>query len=160
MSNMKPSVYVETSVVSYLTSRPSRDLVVAARQEVTRQWWEIAADRFELVISPMVQDEMSQGDAEAVRLRQTAVDGVKVLPISDKVLDRVGHLRNKLGLPDKALADIFHIAYCVAYEVDFLVTWNYAHIANPSVLRHLRDLSGTMTFFLPTIVTPDALLEN
>ncbi|MHB1155465.1 MAG: PIN domain-containing protein [Phycisphaerales bacterium] len=89
---MKPSVYGETSVVSYLTSRPSRDLVVAARQEVTRQWWEIAADRFELVISPMVQDEMSRGDAEAVRSRLTAMDGVKVLPISDKVLGRVGDL--------------------------------------------------------------------
>ncbi|MHB1155466.1 MAG: hypothetical protein ACYC26_01370 [Phycisphaerales bacterium] len=63
-------------------------------------------------------------------------------------------------MPDKALADIFHIAYCVAYEVDFLVTWNCAHIANPYVLRYLRDLSGVMTFFLPTIVTPDALLEN
>jgi predicted nucleic acid-binding protein len=157
---MKPTVYVETSVISYLVSRPGRDLVVAAHQEVTRQWWDAAGDRFDLLISPMVQDEMTQGDSEAVRLRLAATDGLRVLPVSDEVLARVQDLRSNLGLPDKCLADIYHIAYCIAYEVDFLVTWNCAHIANPRVLRRLRDLSRDMAFFLPTIVTPDALVED
>jgi predicted nucleic acid-binding protein len=157
---MKPAVYVETSVISYLTARPSRDLVVAGHQEVTRQWWGSAAERFDLVVSPMVWDELAQGDPEAVRLRLAALKGTRSLPVSDEVLARVHGLRAHLGLPEKALADIYHIAYCVAYEVDFLVTWNCAHIANPHVLRRLRDMSHEMSFFLPTIVTPDALVED
>jgi predicted nucleic acid-binding protein len=157
---MKATVYVETSVISYLTSRPSRDLVVAAHQEVTRQWWAGAGDRFELLMSPMVQEEVTRGDSAAVRMRLAATDGLRVLPVSDEVVGRVQDLRGKLGLPETALADMYHIAYCIAYEVDFLVTWNCAHIANPSVLRRLRDLSRDMVFFLPTIVTPDALLED
>lgn len=160
ISRMKPAVYVETSVISYLTARPSRDLVVAARQEVTRQWWDGAAGRFELLISPMVRDELGQGDAEAARLRLDVLGNLGVLPMTDEVLRRVRDLRGRLGLPDKALADIYHIAYCVAYEVDFLATWNCSHIANPHVLRNLRDLSHDLGFFLPTIVTPDALLED
>jgi len=160
MGGMKVPVYVETSVISYLTARPSRDLVLAAHQEVTRQWWERAADRFDLLVSPMVRDELAQGDAEAARSRLDAVRDLRVLPMSDDVLRRVHDLRGNLGLPDKALADIYHIAYCVAYDVDFLTTWNCTHIANPRVLRRLRDLSHEMGFFLPTIVTPDALMED
>ena len=157
---MKPTVYVETSIISYLTGRPSRDLVVAARQEVTRQWWQNAGERFYLLTSPMVQEELSHGDPEAARLRLQAADGLPALPESDDVIRRVADLQANLGLPESALADIFHIAYSVVYEVDFLVTWNCAHIANPHVLRCLRDLAHEMAFFLPTIVTPDALMEN
>lgn len=160
MKYMKSTVYVETSVISYLTSRPSRDLVVAARQEVTRQWWNTARDRFDLLISPMVYDEMMQGDPQSVQLRLAATEGLRMLPVSEDVLRRLGHLRDNLGLPEKALADIYHIAYCVSYEVDFLVTWNCTHIANPRVLQRLRDASHRLGFFLPTIVTPDSLLED
>ncbi len=160
LKRMKPLVYVETSVISYLVSRPSRDLVIAAHQAVTRQWWDRAAGRFDLLISPMVQDEMAQGDPQVVRLRLAATDHFRVLPVSNEVIARVHDLRSSLGLPEKSLADVYHIAYCVAYEVDFLVTWNCAHIANPRVLRRLRDLSHDMAFFLPTIVTPDALMED
>jgi predicted nucleic acid-binding protein len=157
---MKPTVYVETSVISYLISRPSRDLVVAAHQEVTRQWWAAAGERFDLLISPMVQDEIAQDDPESVRARLATTARLRVLPYSDQVLERVSVLKGHLRLPEKALADIFHIAYCVAYEVDFLVTWNCAHIANPHVLRRLRDASVATTFFLPTIVTPVSLIED
>jgi hypothetical protein len=118
---MKPTVYVETSVISYLTSRPSRDLVVAAHQEVTRQWWDGAADRFDLLISPMVQDELIQGDPQAGRLRLAASSSLRVLPVSQHVLGRVHDLRHSLGVPE--------IAFCVAYEVDFLATWRTVHIS-------------------------------
>jgi predicted nucleic acid-binding protein len=157
---MKATVYVETSVISYLTGRPSRDLVVAAHQDVTRLWWDSARERFDVLISPLVKDELAQGDTEAARLRLATLQDLRVLPVSDDVLSRVGDLQASLGLPDKALADVFHIAYCVVYQVDFLVTWNCVHIANPHVLRRLRDLSHAHAFFLPTIVTPDALMED
>ena len=160
MQSMKPTVYVETSVISYLTSRPSRDLIIAAHQQVTRQWWDIAADRFDLLISPMVQDEMAQGDPDPVKLRLAAASKLRILPMTADVLKRVISLTHSLGLPKKALADIYHIAYCIAYEIDFLVTWNCTHIANPHVLRRLRDVANEETFFLPTIVTPDSLLED
>ena len=157
---MKPTVYVETSVISYLTSRYSRDLVVAGHQQVTHLWWDKAADRFDLLISPMVQDEMAQGDPAAVALRLAATSKLRILPITADVLTRVIDLTESLELPRKALADIYHIAYSIAYEVDFLVTWNCTHIANPNVLRRLRDLANERVFFLPTIVTPDSLLED
>ena len=160
MQSMKPTVYVETSVISYLTSRYSRDLVLAAHQQVTHQWWDTARDRFDLLISPMVQDEMAQGDPDAVKLRLAAARKLRILPMTDDVLERVINLTHSLGLPKKALADIYHIAYCVVYQIDFLVTWNCTHIANPRVLRRLRDLANEETFFLPTIVTPDSLLED
>ncbi len=157
---MKPTVYVETSVISYLTSRYSRDLVISARQQVTHQWWDTAEDRFVLLISPMVQEEMAQGDPDAVKSRLAAASKLRILPVTEIVLGRVIDLTSSLGLPKKALADIYHIAYCIAYEVDFLVTWNCTHIANPYVLRRLRDLANQGSFFLPTIVTPDSLLED
>lgn len=135
-------------------------MVVAGHQEVTRQWWQKAGERFDLLISPMVQDEMSQGDPEAVRLRQSSTQELRILPITDEVVKYVQELQTTIGLPKKALADIYHIAYCIAYEVDFLATWNCAHIANPHVLRRLRDLSHERSFFLPTIVTADALMED
>lgn len=138
---MKPTVYVETSVISYLTSRPGRDLVVAAHQEITRQWWQTAADRFELVVSPMVLDELAKGDESASSLRLRSAENIPVLAFAPAVAERVTTLSGSLGLPPKALADIYHIAYCIAYEIDFLATWNCAHIANPTVLRRLRDLS-------------------
>lgn len=157
---MRPSVYVESSVISYLAARPSRDLVIAAHQQVTRQWWSDAGSRFDLVISPIVQEEVARGDAELARERLAAIKDLVVLAASDEVLSRVREFTGRLGLPEKALADLFHIAYAVVYEVDFLVTWNCAHIANPHVLRRLRDLSHDRSFFLPTIVTPDSLLED
>jgi len=157
---MRPSVYVESSVVSYLAARPSRDLVIAAHQQITRQWWSNAGSRFDVVISPMVQEEIARGDPELARERLEAIKDLMVLAVSDAVLSRVREFAGRLGLPEKALADVFHIAYAVVYEVDFLATWNCAHIANPHVLRRLRDLSHEQSFFLPTIVTPDSLLED
>jgi predicted nucleic acid-binding protein len=157
---MNPTVYVETSVISYLTARPSRDLVVAAHQDVTRRWWEHAQRRFQLVISRTVEDELTLGDPIAASLRLEAAKKVPLLPVSGDVVSKVNDLRANLRLPEKALADVYHIAYCVVYEVDFLVTWNCTHIANPSVLRDLRDLSHAKSFFLPTIVTPLSLMED
>jgi hypothetical protein len=147
-------------VISYLTARRSRDLVVAARQQITREWWAGAEGRFELVISPMVRDESAQGDPEAARARLEALHQLWVLPLTDDVHRRVHELHGNLGLPETALADTYHIAYCIAYEVDFLATWNCTHIAHPNVLRRLRDLSHENGFFLPTIVTPDSLVED
>ena len=103
---------------------------------------------------------MAQGDPDAVKLRLAAARELRILPMTDDVLERVINLTHSLGLPKKALADIYHIAYCVVYQIDFLVTWNCTHIANPRVLRRLRDLANEETFFLPTIVTPDSLLED
>ncbi len=157
---MNPTVYVETSIISYLTGRPSRDLIIAAHQDITRRWWETAPSRFELFVSSMVLDEIQVGDPEAARLRVTAAQLLTLVEISPEVLSTTQLLRNKLELPPKALPDIYHIAYCVAYEIDFLVTWNCTHIANPHVLRRLRDLSHAANFFLPTIVTPDSLMED
>ena len=79
---MKPKVYVETTVVGYLTTRPSNDLIVAGRQEITRDWWSYAVNAFDLLTSELVHQEAGVGDPEAVRERAVALKDLQVLGIT------------------------------------------------------------------------------
>jgi len=151
---MKPTVYVETSVISYFTARPSSDPIVFGHQEATRTWW-TRRDEFKLVISPAVIDEIGAGDSSAAERRLNAVDGLTILAEKDAIRDRASALQSGLALPESAFADALHIAYCVEYEIEFLATWNCRHIANSSVVRRLESYVRRQGLFLPAIVTPD-----
>jgi predicted nucleic acid-binding protein len=153
------SVYVETTIVSYLTASRSRDLVVAAKQQITRDWWQVARTRFDLFLSEVVLAEIRAGDpAEAVR-RLEAVKGLPCLDLSPEVYLLANTYRQQLGLPEKAAADVMHIAVAVAYELDYLVTWNCAHIANGYVLRRLMKVNAGIGRFTPLLLTPEELVE-
>jgi len=155
-----PSVYVETTIPSYLSASPSRDLVVAAQQQITHDWWRTATQRFDLFVSELVLAEIRARDPEFAARRVEAVRGLPVLGQNDDVRSLVRIYRERLGLPDRARTDVVHIAFAVAYELDYLVTWNCAHIANGHVLRRLMEVNRSLGRFSPLLLTPGELLET
>ncbi len=155
----KPTVYLETSVVSYLTSRPSRDLIVQARQQLTAEWWETSRRHFSLYVSPFVLEEIAAGDTEAAEARQAVVDGIPVLRVSTEILRFAEHLLKRLHLPASAQLDALHIATPTWHGLDFLVTWNCKHIANGRIIKALEQICLLKGMRLPVICTPEELLE-
>jgi hypothetical protein len=151
-------VYIETSLVSYLTARPSRDLVVAARQQITLEWWERRRRDFRLVTSQLVLDEASRGDADAARLRLALLEGVVLLQVTPEAEELAHAIISEGVLPDRAFADALHIAVATVHEVDYLVTWNCTHIANAEILPRVGRTCRTFGFNLSFICTPDELL--
>ena len=154
------SVYVETTVVSYLTAKPSRDLVVAAHQQVTREWWEKACLRFDLHVSAVVIDEVSEGDQEAAEKRKTIVAGMKLLARTPEVEDMKAEYARKLPIPDKALADCYHLALASWHGMDYLVSWNMKHIVNGDVILAVQEINAARGIRTPLICTPEELVED
>jgi hypothetical protein len=154
-----PAVYLETTIPSYLAAYPSRDLVIAAHQQITHEWWRDAPKRFDLYISEAVLDEIRTGDPDAAARRLAVVDGLPVLELNDDVRALALTYDQKLGLVGRARADLPHFAFAVAYAMDYLVTWNCAHIANGEVVRRLREANAELNRFTPLIVTPEEILE-
>jgi hypothetical protein len=152
-----PTVYLETTIPSYLASRPSRDLVIAAHQQITHEWWAQARDSFDLFVSEAVLEEIRLGDPEAATRRLGIVEDLPVLALNEDVRDLVRLYSQRLGLPQQAQADVLHIAFAVAYKLDYLVTWNCKHIANGRVIHRLIDLNTEIRRPTPVIVTPEEL---
>jgi predicted nucleic acid-binding protein len=153
-------VYVETTIPSYLTARLSRDLVIAGHQQVTQEWWGRAASRFQLVVSDAVLQEIRAGDPAAAAKRIQAIEGLTVLGTTATIHELAAIYAAKLSLPDRAAGDLLHLAFAVAYEVDYLATWNCAHIANGQVIRQLIRVNESISRPTPIIVTPEELLES
>jgi hypothetical protein len=154
------SVYLETTIVSYLTGRPSRDIVVAGHQQTTREWWDTARLRYALYVSEVVLRELQAGDSEAAELRVKKVQGIPILGLIDDVASLARTYEAELRLPPKAGNDILHIAFSVAYDIDYLPTWNCAHIANGHTIRRLAAVNERLGRRTPVIVTPEELLED
>ena len=127
---MKSCVYLETTVPSYLTSRPSRDLIIAGRQALTREWWERRQGTFQIYISQLVLDEAGAGDPAAGRERLKAVQSLPLLDITIEVAELAAAFLASGRIPRKAATDAAHIAIAAVHGMDFLVTWNCVHIAN------------------------------
>jgi len=163
-----PSVYVETTIPSYLTSAPSRDLVVAGQQQITHDWWQTAKERFELYVSEALLQEIRAGNPEMAAKRLKIVEGLTVLDITEEVDSLAEIYQRQFHLPSRARTDFVHIAAAVVYELDYVVTWNCKHIANAHVLRQLitahvlRQLitiNNSLGRFSPLLYTPTELLE-
>src|SRR5512140_2650874 len=129
---MPPRVYIETSVVSYLTSLPSRDIVVAAHQQVTHAWW-ATRERYDLYVSEVVLAEAGSGDPLAAERRLSALANLPILMITGGVGNLAGHFVNEGALPRKAFVDALHVAAAAVHGMDYLLTWNCAHIANAQI---------------------------
>jgi hypothetical protein len=151
---------LETTIVSYLTARPSRDVVVAGHQETTREWWETSRRHHDLLVSEVVLRELQAGDPAAAALRVQKVQGVPLLGLSDDVISLARVYQVQLQLPPKAGNDILHIAFSVAYHVDYLLTWNCAHIANGHTIKRLAAINDQLGRPTPVIITPEELLEE
>ena len=158
---MKPRVYIETSVISYLVSRPALDVITAGHQATTLQWWEQHRSRFELVISQFVVDEASEGDPIAAEKRLAALSDISVLPIAEPQILVLAQALLKAGaLPQKAKLDALHIAVCAVTGVDILLTWNFKHIANGATMRQIEHVCDENGFECPQLLTPLQLLGD
>jgi hypothetical protein len=155
------TVYVETTIIGYLTARSSNAVVFLARQELTRQWWNEQRANYELVISQLVLDEAGAGDPVAARERLALLDELPLLdvrhPSVDLLADRLiaEHL-----LPTRALADARHVAVSAVFGVDYLLTWNCKHIANAETLPRIYSMLRDSGFEPPLIVTPEEFSGN
>lgn len=156
---MRPKVYLETTIPSYLTAWPSRDLVKAAHQQITREWWQNRT-RFDLYISQLVLREASGGDAEAARLRLEALRGIPVLALSPAASALAQQLVQQGLLPENTVADALHIAIAVVNGMDYLLTWNCAHIANAALRHRIEAICRASGYEPPVLCTPEELMEE
>lgn len=157
---MNPTAYIETSVISYLTARPSRDLVVAAYQQITREWWQFAPRRFQLVTSELVVSEAAAGDAHASRARLKLLEDISLLGTNAGTQGLAEQLLDVGAVPRKAADDAAHIAIAVTNGVDYLVTWNFRHIANATMRSTIEDVCRAAGYKSPVVCTPNELLEG
>ncbi len=147
------TVYIETTIVSYLVGRPSRDLLLAAHQELTREWWAGERLRYECVTSAEVLREASLGEAEMVKRRLDALSTLTVLEVSAAALDLTRAILRDRLLPTAAVGDATHVAVGSLHAVDYLLTWNCRHLANPHIQRNLRRFVAQRGLVLPEICT-------
>lgn len=151
-------IYIETSIVSYLTARPSNNLITAAWQKETIDWWETQRRRFTLYISQVVIEEAERGDSSAASRRLEALAGLVILPLNDEVIELSKTLIKDGGVPKKALDDALHIAISAVHNVDFLLTWNCRHIDNAEMKPRIREICLEHGFQCPEIATPIELM--
>ena len=157
---MAETIYVETSILGYLTARPSRNLVLVANVEVTREWWDTRRSVFELYTSQAVLKEVAKGDAEMASRRLEILRDFPLLDLNQSVLDLAEQFLSRSNLPAKADVDAVHIAAATIHGMDYLLTWNCKHIANAQIQGKLAEISLDFGYELPILCTPYELLEG
>lgn len=151
------SVYIETSVVSYLSARPARDVVAAAWRAITLDWWENQKPRFGLYTSELTFEESRRGDPVAASRRLAVLEGIPVLPIDERAVEISETVLQSRALPSTAQADALHIGISAAYGMDFLLTWNFRHPANAANRTAIRRACSRLGYTCPEICTPREL---
>ena len=154
---MKPKVYVETTVLGYLAARPSRQPVTAGRQVITRQWWENEREKYTLVVSEVVEAECERGDPAVVRRRRELLSEVSLFAVDERILELARLLIVPGAIPEKAGPDAIHIAAASVKECEFLLTWNFRHIANVRIRREVERILANHGYTKTTICTPEEL---
>lgn len=156
---MKRKIYIETSVISYLTARPSRNVIEAGHQQSTYLFWARRGE-FELSASELVVTECSAGDPEAASRRLDSLHGIRLLDITNRCLELAKQLVAAGIVSAKAGEDALHIAVATVHFADYLLTWNCRHIANPEIQARIAEHFRQEGLFLPFICTPDELLGD
>jgi predicted nucleic acid-binding protein len=155
---VKPSVYIETTIPSYLTAWPSRDIIRAGQQQITRDWWQKRKGHFTLFISVLVLKEVQAGDPVASQDRWDAIRDIQILEVTEEV-DRVAkEILNKKIVPMTEEADAYHIATAAVHKMKYLMTWNCRHIANAEIFGKLQKYFLTNKLDCPVICTPSELM--
>jgi hypothetical protein len=152
------TVYLETSIFGYLTGRPSRDLLVSARQQITERWWHDHRQRFELFVSPVVEREAGRGDSEAAQRRLLAMDEIPQLAVNAAVERLAEQFIRDGALPEVAAEDAIHIALAAVHRIDYLLTWNCRHIDNAEKKPAIRAVCAIVGYPCPEICTPEELM--
>lgn len=151
-------IFIETSVVSYLTARHSASLVAAAHQQITREWWDRHRPRFDQFVSPLVLEEAARGDPGAAARRHAALGGFAVLEATESAADLFDALLTDGALPSDARDDAAHVAIAAVHGMDYLVTWNCRHIANAEAKPLIRSVCSIRSYVCPEICTPEELM--
>jgi hypothetical protein len=154
-----PKVYVETTVISYLTAWPSAEVVTAAHQQITKEWWQ-KRDEFDLFVSELVVREAQVGDPQAAKLRLDLIAELNLLSINDTATELAESISRELHLPDRASTDALHIALSVVHGMDYLITWNCRHIANARHRQRIENICDAQGYESPVICTPEELKEK
>ncbi len=155
---MKPKVYLETTIISYLTGRMSRDRVTAVHQELTRDWFARVAPQFDCYVSDIVHDECMAGDSAAVARRKAVLDKLGRVLLADKATLRLARLLVEAGcMPQAAATDALHVAVAALHEMDYLLTWNCRHINRASLRSVIQSVCAVHGYRCPVICTPEEL---
>ena len=157
---MKPKVYIETTIPSYLTSKSSNDIRVMANKNATIEWWGRRKDDFELFISEFVVVESSQGDADAAYRRMKAIEDIPGLKVTEETKILAKALIKEGPIPEGSEIDAYHIAVATVNGMDYLITWNCAHIANASMRPRIEAVCNNYGYEPPIICTPQELMED
>lgn len=154
------TVYIETTIVSYLVARPSRDILVAAHQQATHEWWDEHRQRYRLVVSPVVAREAAAGDPDAAERRAALLGGIEVLS-AEAAIDLVARrIQEVLDIPRAKAADAVHLAYAIQHKVDYFLTWNCTHLANPDIARRLCEHCIENDLWFPLLCTPEQMIAG
>ena len=156
---MKKKVYIETTVVSYLTARPSRDIVIASHQETTRDLWPYLTTKYETYISAIVYQEAGKGDPEQAKMRLSAIETFPMLDIDQDARFLAERIIAGRGIPADSPEDALHIAVAAVNGMDVVVTWNFAHLNNPFTRKAIRSIVELEGYVCPEICSPRELLE-
>lgn len=158
MGPMKARVYLETSIVSYLTARPSRDVLAVAHQQISTEWWDRRRRDFDVVISVLVLNEARRGDPDAAQRRLELLQGIPRVEVTEPAKELATNVVKEGLLPETAYPDALHIATATVHEVDYLLTWNCSHIANAEILPKVAAICERSGLALPYVCTPEELL--
>jgi predicted nucleic acid-binding protein len=154
------TVYIETSIVSYLRQRPSSQIVMAARQLLTHQWWNDERGNYDLVTSQFVLDEASAGDPMLAAERLQSLDGIPLLPRDAQIGVIANEIMSRAILPPKASIDASHIAMVAHHKIQYLLTWNCKHIANARILPRIHEVLKDLGCPIPIICTPEEMVDH
>lgn len=154
---MKPSIYLETTVVSYYCSRPSRDIVISARQQLTQLWWDNKIQEFDIFVSDLVHEEAGKGDKDAAAKRLAAISGFSFLEIDEEASRIAKFLVADGAIPKEYPEDAIHIGVASVNGIDFILTWNFAHINNANKREKIAEVIDRCGYVCPVICTPEEL---
>ena len=157
---MKPKIYIETSIPSYLVAHPSNDIRVVANQNATIEWWENRRSYFDLFISEFVLNEASLGNTAAAQKRLEVIGGLAELATTIEAKELVKNLILEKAVPKKAEVDAYHIAVATVNGIEYLLTWNCKHIANAVMRTKIEKICRSQGFEPPIICTPLELMED
>jgi predicted nucleic acid-binding protein len=155
----RPTVYVETTVIGHLVGRILADPIVAGRQAVTRQWWPIATIQYRLFVSSVVADECAAGDLNAAKERLATLDSIEFIATSPAVDELARKLMEEFAVPLTEPRDAVHISLAAVHGIEYLVSWNFKYIVNPTTRAAIERVCRNAGFVPPIICTPDELME-
>jgi predicted nucleic acid-binding protein len=155
----RPSVYIETSIVSYLAARPSRDPVTVANQRLTHAWWNERRHEYELVTSPLTWLEAARGDETIAQRRLALLASLTTVAAPLRAGDLARMLHKGIPLPDRAESDAEHIALAAVHGIAYLLTWDSKHIANPRLKQRIEAILGSRGYASPVLCTPEDLMR-